>query len=273
MTEPEEPVRAYQACKPMLPGNRELIAGYIFMHHQEAKYTAIALKEMPEAVATWYRYLELFNQAIRREHESGETGPTPAWFSWHLRIHLVATATGTAKLTLDAGLAGYYSQAFALIRHMLETWRQMVYARLFPSEADRWYTLESGRPPCEPGRNTIKKELDKYAKRTGDRELKQQLAVVTQKIENCDDGAHPSAMAVAQLKTGKPGFSQLGANYIESQSAALVSIGTFAIALLLDELQKLVALDETWSDELRDIHQQRDRWHERYAQSRGDEHI
>src|SRR5687767_8667639 len=65
------------ACKPVLDGTAELLAGYRTLQQQEAKYTAKALREMPDGVAVWYRYLTLYDRAHRGEHES------PSWVHIH----------------------------------------------------------------------------------------------------------------------------------------------------------------------------------------------
>src|SRR5688572_4256965 len=110
----------------MLDGTAELVAGYEILHNQEAKYTAIALAELPDGIALWYRYLTLFDRTLRGEHESPFDERDDRHKAWHLRLRLSGVAVATAKLALDAALAGYYSQAYALLRHMLETWQQMV---------------------------------------------------------------------------------------------------------------------------------------------------
>ena len=79
----------YTACKPMLVGTLELIAGYKAFHDQEGKYTQIALREMPDAVATWYRYLTLYELgpacaahaalARIRHADSAPVAPTALW--------------------------------------------------------------------------------------------------------------------------------------------------------------------------------------------------
>ena len=59
---------------------------------------------------------------MRREHDWGEDDPSDACWSWSVRLNLASGAAATAKLTLDAALAGYYSPAYGLLRHLAETW-------------------------------------------------------------------------------------------------------------------------------------------------------
>jgi hypothetical protein len=58
---------------------------------------------------------------MRREHDWGEDDPSDAYWSWSVRLNLASGAAATAKLTLDAALAGYYSPAYGLLRHLAET--------------------------------------------------------------------------------------------------------------------------------------------------------
>ena len=57
---------------------------------------------------------------MRREHDWGEDDPSDAYWSWSVRLNLASGAAATAKLTLDAALAGYYSPAYGLLRHLAE---------------------------------------------------------------------------------------------------------------------------------------------------------
>ena len=63
---------------------------------------------------------------MRREYEWPKTEPDDEYWSWKARLNLAIVAESTAKLVLDASLAGYYSQAYGMLRHMVETWEQMV---------------------------------------------------------------------------------------------------------------------------------------------------
>ncbi len=193
------------AVKPLLSGPPDLIAGYRALHDQEAKYAQIVLREIPGAVAVWYRLLTLYDQAMRWEHEfSGDDHHLPAW---HLLLYLANVAGGTSKVVLDAALAAYYTQGFALVRHMLETWRQMAYVVIRPSEAKRWFRSPDGSNPREPDEGTIIRALQR---RSADKVL---LAQANRMITALRKAAHPSGLAFGQTQTGREGFAQFGANY------------------------------------------------------------
>jgi hypothetical protein len=52
-------------------------------------------------------------------------------------MQFIAVASWSAKLVLDAGLAGYYAQAYGMVRHLIETWLRLEYIRMRPTEADK----------------------------------------------------------------------------------------------------------------------------------------
>lgn len=257
---PGSRIGRHVACKPMLEGTAELIAGYKAFHDQEGKYTAIALAEMPAPVATWYRYLTLYDRALRREHASPSTTLDDHHRAWDLRLRLASTAAATAKLALDGALAGYYAQAYALLRHLLETWQQLVYVRVNPAAARQWYSPDGTRPPREPSAGTIANALRKQG--TCDRELGRNAAAVAGLIVEFHKGAHPSGLAAAQPNTGKAGFLQLGANFDRRSLENVMSKGTAAMALLLHELARTVPVDDGWQDEFAAATEARSRWHE-----------
>ncbi len=240
------------AVKPLLPGPPDLIAGYRVLHDQEAKYAQIALREMPGAVAVWYRLLTLYDQAIRREHEfSGDDQDLPAW---HLLLYLANVAGGTSKLVLDAALVGYYTQGFALVRHMLESWRQMVYVVIRPGEAHRWFKGPDGSNPREPRENTISNALLQHST---DKDLVRQ---VNHTIKALRKSAHPSGLAFGQTQTGREGFAQFGANYQRELCVRLIDWGTFATLILLREVSRAVPVSDAWLAEWQAVAKERARW-------------
>ena len=249
----------HMAYTPMLDGSAELIVGYRAFHEQEGKYTAIALAAMPDAIAIWYRYLTLFDKMLRREHSTPFEEHDDRHRAWHLRLQLSSAAAGTVKLVLDAALAGYYSPAFGLIRHLYETWQQMVYVRFNPATALQWYSPDGRQPPREPSAGTIANGLKRFGR--NDAALQRHAAVVERQIKSLNKGAHPSGLVVAQGATGKPGYSQLGANYVRSLLAQVMSAGTQAVALLLDETALAVPVDDAWRTEFTAILHARSDWY------------
>lgn len=98
--------------RPILDLSEAMLAGYLLLESDERQFTALALSEHSDFVAVWYRYLNLFRDVVLGE---GSLRENTNWSVQHqLAMRFAAVAIGTAKLVLDAGLAGYYMQASAL---------------------------------------------------------------------------------------------------------------------------------------------------------------
>src|SRR5215213_361898 len=148
---------------------------------------------------------------MRREHISLSANQDDAHTSWGLRLSLASAAVASAKLTLDATLAGYYSQAFALIRHMLETWQQMAYVRLNEPAARQWFSPDGVREPHQPNQNTIARGIRRFGK--SDPMVLHNLGTVENLMRDLNQGAHPTVLAVMQTDTPDPEQRRLGATF------------------------------------------------------------
>ena len=94
----------------------------------------------------------------------GEDDPSDAYWSWSVRLNLASGAAATAKLTLDAALAGYYSPAYGLLRHLAETWEQIVYLQLDDQAARQWFSPDGVEPARVPSKGTILAGIRKRGK-------------------------------------------------------------------------------------------------------------
>ena len=246
-------------CKNVIPVPGTVIAGYRKLHIQEAKYTLRALEAMPEAVANWYGYLTLYDRTMRREHDWGEDDPSDAYWSWSVRLNLASGAAATAKLTLDAALAGYYSPAYGLLRHLAETWEQMVYLRLNEQAARQWFSPDGVVPARVPSKGTVLGGIRKRGK--AEVGLLNNLNLVEHTISALNDGAHPSGLMMVQVSTDTASMRQLGANFNRELLGSVMSWGTVFIALLLREIEHIVPSDEQWRAEFDALGEDRRRWH------------
>jgi hypothetical protein len=205
--EPGAPV----ACKPVLNAPLEVVAGYPTFHLQEAKYTGIALETMPAEITVWHRYLTLYNRTMRLEHISPSENQDDARTAWGLRPSLASAAASSEKLTLDATLAGYYSQAIALIQHMLETWQQIAHVRLNERAASQWFRPDGIRKAQQPNQNTVTRGIRRFGKH--DPMVLNNLEAVEMEFDNLNKGAQPTVLAVMQTDTPDPEKRQLGENF------------------------------------------------------------
>ena len=110
----------FLACRPVPRWPEKVVCGYCALVPQEVKDSRAVFEEISGAFEPWFRMLALLEEVLRREHDfAGKADPQG--IAWLLRLRLAAVAAGTARMVLDAALAGYYAQGFALVRHMLET--------------------------------------------------------------------------------------------------------------------------------------------------------
>ena len=248
-----------RASKSVLPVPNEVIAGYRTLHLQEARYTRQALEAMPDAVANWYCYLTLYDRTLRREHVWPVDEPSDAYWSWSVRLNLATGAAATAKLTLDAALAGYYSQAYGLLRHMAETWEQMVYLRLNESAAKHWFSPDGVEPAREPSQGTILRGIRRRGK--DQRGLLDNLTFVEEMIGALNKGAHPSGLMMVQVSTESAGMRNLGAIFNQELLGVVMDRGTLFMAMLLNEIEHIVPVDAAWRAEFDALGEERRQWH------------
>lgn len=215
---------------------------------------------MPDAVANWYGYLTLYDQTLRREHEWPEDEPSDAYWSWSVRLNLAAGALASAKLALDAALAGYYSQAYGLLRHMAETWEQMVYLRFNEEAGKQWFSPDGVQQAREPSQGTILRGIRRHGK--SERGLLGNLSVVEEKVQALNKGAHPSGLMMVQVSTKTPGMRQLGGALNEGLLGACLDLGTVLMAMLLNEIQHIARVDGDWKAKFDVLREERRQWHQ-----------
>ncbi len=247
-----------RVCKHVLPTPPEVHAGYRTLHIQEATYTRKALEAMPDAVANWYGYLTLYDQTLRREHEWPQDESSDAYWSWSVRLNLAAGALASTKLALDAALAGYYSQAYGLLRHMAETWEQMVYLRFNEEAGKQWFSPDGVQPAREPSQGTILRGIRRHGK--SERGLLGNLNVVEEKVQALNKGAHPSGLMMVQVSTTTPGMRQLGGPLNEALLGACMDLGTVLMALLHHEIQHIAPVDADWETPFDALGEDRRQW-------------
>ncbi|MDP9472571.1 MAG: hypothetical protein M3Q71_18220 [Chloroflexota bacterium] len=233
------------AVRPVLAASDELLVGYLVLEREERRYTEHALSQHGAMVAHWYRLLTLLWFAV--ESAAPPPDERPRSLDSLLRIQFIAAAAGTAKLVLDATLAGYYTQAFALIRHLLETWLRLEYLHARPDMAEHWYVGEDGRPPRPPGEGAIRKEV--YRAANGDR--RQVINRVIQTIDKLNVMAHPSPHTLQQTIGVHPNQYNFGANYDAGLCVGALHEGQGALSLILAAFNQDAPQSEAWRDELR----------------------
>ena len=121
-----------------------LLWAYVDEDAHDRALRDLTATEHHAAVTAWLFALDLFAAAFAPDGEHG-TSPTttPAGDVYFpLRCQILAPAARTAKPTLDLILSGYYREAWALERTMLDEWAQCSYLRL--------QRTAGSLPNCEP---------------------------------------------------------------------------------------------------------------------------
>jgi len=258
----DSPTNLDMACKPVLPSSEDRLSrGYRVLHNQEAKYTGVALQQVHQPIEIWYQYLSLFDAALRSEHDSSSRPGSQERHSWELRIRITATEMNTAKLALDAALAGYYVQALGLIRRILESWRLMVFARARPDLARQWLQPNNKGKYETPDDGKIIREVQKYASKT-DKPLHRNLETVNRLIVRCHKGAHPSERSFETMETRSSEHTHIGATFNEHLLLEVLNIGCAALALVLGEIRVDLQLSKEWARDLRTVNELFSRWYQ-----------
>ncbi len=250
--------RGPYSVRPMLSGSDDLNSGYVRLQNLESKYTYEALKHHIDQISLWYRALALLVEIAEQEHSTELTEQDREWLSWSFRLRLVGTAAASAKLALDAALAGYYSQSYAVIRHLLETWRIMIYLRLIPNAAWNWIPAPDSGKAQPPNSGTISSGIRK----TGSHAAKTNLEWVNDAVKQCDFGAHPTILALTQVETGKFGHLQLGANYRMKECTDVLGMGVIAIMMVLEEAGRNTHASDSWRQQFHKFTEDQSALHE-----------
>lgn len=229
----------------VLPFDDQLLAGYLTLEREERRFTAWAMARHADFVAVWYRFLCLFRSGFQN---IGHEVPHPEFDTrTQLALQFIAASGGTVKLILDAGLAGYYAQSYALVRHLFETWLRLEYIALRPDMAERWFVGPEGEPPCPPNEGTIHAHLRKNTAGA----QRQVVDMVINKLPTLNKMAHPSQFFLQQTVGAREGQFNIGANYDAELCVGVLHEGASGLRLILSAFNVVVPQPEWWREELR----------------------
>lgn len=180
---------------PLLLGPPELVEGYHTLEAAERNIGAITLDQYVRAVEVWYRLLTLHNRAYLRGFPPISGSPKER-IAWELRSELLTLGVASSKAALDLLLGGYYSPAYATIRHMIETVLVCRYVESWPNVAAAFYRADQGLPqPPPPRAPTMIRDLKK--RYPAEKKLFEQLY---RAWKNMSDGSHPSGIGILQTR-------------------------------------------------------------------------
>lgn len=222
----------------------------------------------PSALVLWLRKITLFVSAFDRVYDPSHLSDPAVRQAYFFRLEWLGLAGSNFKLALDALMAGYYSACMALERHMLETWRRVVYARLSSDDIWRWYPQEmwpddiggTGRASVPP-KYPDAKQIGKVIEARGNARDESILLKVQQGFDQLSDHSHPTLEGATQTwDLSDPGRRVFGPTFSELHCHECLRWGLFAGAILLEEIMWVESQGNLWTEELRSIGKELEIW-------------
>jgi hypothetical protein len=147
--------------KPLIGQPDGLTPSYISEEIRDNWLREFTLREHEEPVSLWLCALNLLAFAFEPGNVYTAPGPAPdstednpeariGRAAYTLRLQLIGLSGRASKPALDLTLSGYYTEAWTLLRTMLDGWARAVYVRIRPKEHVRWYASEDEGPQKEP---------------------------------------------------------------------------------------------------------------------------
>jgi hypothetical protein len=248
MSDPKRPTTP----RPLLNGSPEVEEGYYDLEEHERNQMFVGMSKHPDAVALWCRSLTQYRRAMLGGWMfTGAEPGTAELAAMGLQMQLLGLGVSAAKSSLDDLLAGYYSQAFGGIRHMLETFVQCLYVSFNPDETEHWHEQEGG----------IAAQVDPPSMKTMCQAIQAEPRFRLTKVAGFMDrvynswqlmskGAHPSGVGIRQSEGEDATKHLVGATYHPELALPGFEIGLFAVASLLPQALRMVKPEiGPWSEE------------------------
>ncbi len=238
--------RPPEQTPPLLYGSDEVAEGYYELEELERATTLDALLKHREPVALWYRALTIYRRGMIGEWDFSDAGEDKTKLTvWGLQSQLLGLGVSSAKAALDMLLAGYYSLAYAAIRHMLETFIQYLYVAIKPDEAKLWYKQPGG--PEAQGRTPGCRFMVNAIKQRPDLAPPDFMEKVYAAWDLMSKGSHPTGQGIHQTVGDEEGrFFVIGATYDHDFCLTGFDHGLFAINNLLVALAGLRKQSDEW---------------------------
>lgn len=235
--------------KPMLPGPESAYRGYYELEAIERHVAATTLAQHRDEVDLWYRLLTLHRTALDKEfrYDSRED----EWMARSLCAQLIVLALAHSKAALDLLIVGYYSIAFAAIRHIIESWLYCQYVNVMPAEAAAFYAPAGGEDPTHQRKvKTVVAQLKKRARDKAEAEVFQQAYG---SWEIMSSGSHPSGIGIIQTVASSGKHGVLGPTYSPSLARDGLHHGLGAVMVMVHEAADFMQLEPTWKNRLAEV--------------------
>jgi len=220
-----------------VPGQPEaLLWAYMDEEANDRAMRGVTAAAHQAAITVWLFALDLFATAFGPDSEYGPSPTiTPAGDVYFpLRCQILARASRAAKPTLDLILSGYYREAWALERTMLDEWAQCIYLRLWPA---------AGPPPsCEPAWRECARVIVAHGDE-GDHAL---FDEATPRWEFLTVGVRPLSGQAVSIIDADPESVTYQSTYQEQLCSLALGCGLFIQCALLSEVAALDGHPEEW---------------------------
>ena len=170
--------------------------------------------------------------------------------AFNLRWQLLGLAGRGSKPSLDLLLAGYYTEAFGVIRSMLDGWARVLYVRLRPKEYGRWYEPENEAGQAETKAPPHFGEIDGVVTADGNADDRRLFDEANLRFRLLSAGSHPSGEGITQTRDYERGLMVFDPDYREDFARHGFNHGLFAHIALLDEIEIAGAQDDGWRSRL-----------------------
>lgn len=240
---------------PFLWGAPHVVDGYLSLEITERNIKHVAIGKHPIEVALWYEGIGLIMTGME-----GKWDPKveePALLTFNIELQLFGLSVSSAKAGLDMILAGYYSVAFAAIRHIIESAAQAMYLNLNHDYRVNWEVGEK----TERMRivvNEIKVGLKAIGRSNDDAETFEALYTSWALMSK---GSHPSGEGLLQVRPqGDDPRHIMGAAYNENLAYFGFDHGLTALVGILDILKAIGRVSESWLEQYSLWRQKRRAW-------------
>jgi hypothetical protein len=251
----EEPKDPYAEWNRPIPGQpSELTASYADEELRDNALRAHTARAHEDEVSLWLASLSLLAMAFEqgRVYHSGTPAPgseedsedaTSMRGAFALRLQLLGLMGRAAKPALDLTLSAYYTEAWTLLRTMLDGWARCIYVRLRHQEHVRWYGPEEGAAfKGDPDWGKISGII---ASR-GSVDDKVLFAAAELRWELLHIGVHPSGEGIEQVRNDALNLMMYRPEYDRRFCMHTFSASVFVLRALLREVELLGSHEEWW---------------------------
>lgn len=248
-------------------GSKWFVGGYNALEEIQRRVRLESMTQHMSEIHQWYRGLTLYFVAQYGAWDlSSSTISEERLQARGVQMDLLGLGLSSAKVAIDTLLTGYYSVAFATIRHMTETVLQCFYLEAFPERAFLWRDEPTPENIKRMGAGRIREKLVKRVKSIKPESDRQPLTEYVEEMfrswKLLSGGSHPSGSGLAQVVWPESDDMRLvGGTYERYMTLVGFDHGFFAMQGLIEQFEYSNRVNEEWR-------QRFDYWQEEVADFR-----